>query len=57
MTDIILSVPKEFIDSTGKIDIEIKAHVIKSVKSESEEINTKSRLMFKLCSLDVRNAL
>lgn len=57
MTDIILSVPKELIDSTGKIDIEIKAHVIKSVKSESEEINTKSRLMFKLCTLNVKKSL
>ena len=54
-TTAVLRIPADNSDSTGRVDIEIKADTINSSKSSTEEINTKSRLMFKLLTLELRN--
>ncbi|MDD6269092.1 MAG: CDP-glycerol glycerophosphotransferase family protein [Oscillospiraceae bacterium] len=53
ITDIILPVPKELIGSEGEIDIRIKAHNINGKEDESHAVNVKSRLSFKLFSMDI----
>lgn len=58
MQDIIFKIPyKNIYDSNGKVDVEIKSYVLKKVNSKTEEINTNSRLVFKLCSLELRRFL
>lgn len=55
MSEIVLDIPDEIIESDGQIDIKIKAETLSSAKSASEDINIKSRLMFKLCTLNIES--
>lgn len=53
MSEIILNIPVELVGEDGRINIEIKAGTLNFAKEASEEINVKSRLSFKLCSMDI----
>lgn len=50
-----LRVPAESLGESGRIVISIKADTINSAQSTNEEINTKSRLMFKLFTIEINN--
>ena len=54
-TSVTLRIPKESVGENGRVTIDIKADTISSGKVSTEEINTRSRLMFKLMSLEINN--
>lgn len=54
-TSVTLRIPKESVGENGRVVINIKADTINSAKDSNEEINTKSRLTFKLFTLEINN--